>query len=155
MAVKPIPDGYHTVTPYLYVRGAAAAVEFYAEAFGAVERMRLPMPDGKVAHAEVQIGDSVVMLSDEMPEWGTTGPQTLGGASASICLYVADADSACARAVKAGATVVRPLQNQFYGDRSATVADPFGHVWTIATHVEDVPPEEMMTRMAAAAKPPG
>jgi PhnB protein len=155
MAVKPIPDGYHTVTPYLYIRGAARALDFYKKAFGAVELMRMATPQGKVGHAEIKIGDSHLMLADEHPEMGARGPESLGGASAGLCLYVEDADARFHQAVAAGAKVVRPLKDQFYGDRSGTVADPFGHVWTIATHKEDVPPEEMRKRAEAAMKEHG
>jgi PhnB protein len=143
---RPRPDGYHDVTPYLIVRGAAAAITFYERAFGATERMRLPMPGGKLGHAEVQVGDSVVMLADEMPEAGWKAPSSYGGTTVSLLVYVPDVDSAFDRAVGAGATVVRPLENQFYGDRTGTLTDPFGHMWTLATHVEDVSPEEMAAR---------
>lgn len=152
MPVQPIPDGYHTVTPYLYIKGAAKALEFYKTAFGAIELFRMPAPDGRIAHAEIKIGDSPVMLADEYPEMGARGPQTLGGASSSFLIYVADVDARFQQAVAAGATVSRPVKDQFYGDRSGTVTDPFGHMWTIATHVEDVPPEEMNRRMEAMAK---
>ena len=146
--VKPIPDGYHTVTSYLMVRNAAAAIEFYKKAFGAVELMRFPGPDGKIMHAEVKIGDSPVMLAEEMPDNGFVGPQSLGGAGVSLLLYVDNVDASFAQAVAAGATVRRPVQDQFYGDRSGTLADPFGHVWSISTHVEDVSPEEIDRRFA-------
>lgn len=149
MAVKPIPDGYHSVTPYIYVRGAADAIAFYEKAFGAVELMRLPMPGGMIGHAEIRIGDSVVMLSDEMPEWGNKSPQTLGGTSAGLMVYVPNVDALFAQAVAAGASVHKPLADQFYGDRSGSVLDPYGHNWTIATHTEDVPHEEMAARMDA------
>lgn len=148
MAVKPVPEGYHSVTPYLIVKGAAAAIEFYKQVFGATEIMRLPHGD-KLGHAEVMIGDSHVMLADEYPEMGTVGPLTLGGTSTGICLYVADCDSVVQRAVDAGAKLERPLQDQFYGDRSGTVIDPFGHKWTIATHIEDLSPDEICQRMTA------
>ena len=151
MSVKPIPDGYHSVTPYLTVRGAAKAIEFYKEAFGAVELLRMPMPDGSIAHAEVKIGDSPVMFGEENPAWGNKSPQSLGGTPSGLCIYVADCDAVFNRALAAGATVMKPLANQFYGDRSGTVIDPFGHAWTIATHVEDVAPEEMQKRMDAMA----
>jgi PhnB protein len=147
--VKPIPDGYHAVTPYLIVRGAANAIDFYREAFGAAELMRIPMPDGRLGHAEVRVGDSVVMLADENPEWGAVSPQALGNTPVGLCVYVADCDAVFNAAVAAGATVFRPLANQFYGDRSGTVIDPFGHKWTIATHVEDLTPEELRKRMEA------
>jgi PhnB protein len=149
MAVKPIPEGYHSVTPYLIVRDAAKAIEFYAQAFGAVELLRLPMPDGSVAHAEVKIGDSPVMFGEENPAWGSKSPQALGGTPAGLCIYVEDCDAVFNRAVTAGATVMKPLADQFYGDRSGTVIDPFGHQWTVATHIEDVSPADMKTRMDA------
>ena len=153
MAVKPIPDGYHTVTPYLIVNGAAKAIEFYAAAFGATELFRLPSPDGKLGHAEIKIGDSPVMLADEFPDMGAKGPQSYGGSPVSILVYVADVDAMTERAVAAGATIVRPLQDQFYGDRSSTLTDPFGHQWTLATHKEDVAPDEMQRRMDAMMAP--
>ena len=149
MVVKPVPDGYHTVTPYMTVRGAAKAIDFYKEAFGAVEVLRMPMPDGSVAHAEIKIGDSVIMMGEENPAWGNKSPQALGGTPTGLMIYVPDCDAVFARALAAGATVSKPLTDQFYGDRSGTVIDPFGHQWTLATHVEDVPPEEMQTRMDA------
>jgi PhnB protein len=146
MAVKPVPPGFHTVTAYLRIRGAAEALEFYRKAFGAEERYRMAMPDGKVGHAEIKIGDSIVMLADEFPDWNVKGPQSLGGTSVGICLYVEDSDAAFQRAIDAGATVLRPLQDQFYGDRSGTVTDPFGHEWTLSTHKENVPPDELERR---------
>jgi len=149
MPVKPVPDGYHAVTPYLIVKDAAGAIAFYAKAFGAEERMRCPMPDGRMGHAEIQIGDSVVMLADEFPEMDAKGPDALGGTPVGICLYVNDSDAVFARAVAAGAKVLRPLQDQFYGDRSGTVIDPYGHKWTISTHREDVSAEEIERRMKA------
>lgn len=148
--VKPIPDGYHTVTPYLIVKGAADALDFYKKAFGAEEIVRLPGPDGRVMHAEMRIGDSMVMLGEEALEVGFKSPQELGGSGVSIHLYVADADAAFARAVKAGAEVQMPLADMFWGDRHGRLSDPFGYVWAISTHKEDVPPEEMSARMAAA-----
>ncbi len=153
MSVKPVPDGYHTVTPYITVRNAAAALEFYKEAFGAVEVMRFDMPGGGIAHAEIQIGDSKVMLGDENPQWGNKSPQTLGGSAGGLCVYVEDCDAVYEKALAAGATVMKPLADQFYGDRSGTVIDPFGHAWTIATHKEDVSLDEMKRRMAALAPP--
>ena len=150
-ATRYIPEGYHTVTPYLIVRGAAQALEFYRKAFNAKELYRLPMPDGKVGHAELRIGDSQVMLADEMPEMSIRGPQSLGGSPVGMCLYVEDCDALFNQAVSAGAKVERPLADQFYGDRSGTVIDPYGHKWTIATHKEDVTPEEMQRRMAQQA----
>ena len=149
--VKPIPDGYHTVTPYLSIKGAAKALEFYAKAFGAKETVRMPgaEPDS-VGHAEIRIGDSPIMLADESP-FGKS-PLTLGGVSVSICLYVEDVDSAFQRAVEAGAKVVRPVADQFYGDRTGSLEDPFGHHWHLMTHKEDVSPEEMKRRMAEMMK---
>jgi PhnB protein len=152
MAVPTIPPGYHTVTPYLIIKGAAAALDFYKKAFGAVEKMRMPMPDGRVGHAEITVGDSHVMLADEFPEMGHKGPATLGGTSVGLAVYVPDCDAVFARALEAGAKQLKPMQNQFYGDRSGTITDPFGHQWTIATHIEDVSPEEMRRRMDAAMK---
>ena len=146
--VQSIPTGYHTVTPYLIVRNAAAALDFYKKAFGAVELMRFPGPGGKLMHAEMKIGDSPVMLADEMPEEGHVGPQTLGGAAVSLLLYVENVDARFAQAIAAGATVKRAVADQFYGDRTGTLADPFGHVWSLATHKEDVSMEEMQQRMA-------
>ena len=149
-AVKPIPDGYHSITPYLIVDGAAAAIDFYKKVFGASEMMLLPGPAGKVMHAEVKIGDSIVMLADEFPEMNVQGPASIGGSPVGICLYVEDVDATFNKAVDAGATVERPLQDQFYGDRSGTVVDPFGHKWTVCTHIEDLSPEEIQERMAQA-----
>jgi PhnB protein len=147
---KSIPDGYHNVTPYLIVNDAAAAIEFYKKAFGATELMRMPKPNGKIGHAEIRIGDSPIMLADEAPEMGARSPRTFGGSPVSIFLYVDDVDTTFARAVNGGAQVQRPLADQFYGDRTGGVEDPFGHVWYIATHVEDVSPEDMKKRAAAA-----
>lgn len=151
MAVKPIPEGYHTVTPYLIVNDGVRALDFYKQAFGATELFRMQKPDGKIGHAEIKIGDSPIMLADEHPEAGAKSAQSLGGSSVSILLYVEDADAVTERAIAAGAKVLRPLQNQFYGDRSAALADPFGHAWHVATHIEDVSPEEMRKRAEAAA----
>jgi PhnB protein len=153
MSVKPIPDGYHSVTPYLIVKGAARALEFYKKGLGAEERVRMPGPDGKIMHAEIQIGDSMVMLADEFPQMGAVSPQTIGGTPVGICLYVKDVDSLFKQAIAAGGKEERPVMNQFYGDRSGTLIDPFGHKWTIATHVEDVTGEEMQRRMAAMKQP--
>jgi PhnB protein len=150
MPVKAIPDGFRTVTPYLIVDGAAKALEFYVRAFGAEETFRFPTPDGKIGHAEIRIGDSMVMLADEYPGIGYKSPQAYGGTPVSICLYVADADKLFARAIAAGARVQRPVQDQFYGDRTGTLIDPFGHVWSISTHKEDVSPEEMQSRAKSA-----
>jgi PhnB protein len=147
--VQPIPAGYHSITPYLLVRDAGKALDWYAQALGARELMRFPLPGGGIAHAEVMIGDSHVMLADEVPDQGFVGPQTLGGAGVSLMLYVDDVDATFARAVAAGATSRRPVVDQFYGDRSGTLVDPFGHVWTIATHKEDVSAEEAQRRMKA------
>jgi PhnB protein len=152
MPVSHVPAGYHTVVPYITVRGAAAAIEFYKAAFGATEIMRFAGPDGGVAHAEIEISGSRVMLGDEMPAWGNRGPQSLGGASGGLCVYLPDVDAAFAKAVAAGATAFRPVQDQFYGDRSGTVVDPFGHVWTLATHIEDVSVAEMHRRCAEFMK---
>jgi PhnB protein len=152
MAIKPIPDGYRTVTPYLIIKGAADAIDFYKHAFGATEMLRMADPQGRVGHAEIKIGDSVIMLADEHPAMGYRSPRSLGGSSISILLYLEDVDGVFERAVKHGAKAQRPVENQFYGDRSGTLEDPFGHVWTVATHVEDVPPEEMKRRAEAAMK---
>jgi PhnB protein len=149
--VKPIPDGYHTVTPYLTIKDAARAIEFYARAFGAQEVERMTGPDGKsVMHAEIRIGDSTVMLSDEFPGKGTSSPQTLGGTTAAIFLYVPDVDKAFERAVHAGAKALMPPADMFWGDRFGTLVDPFGHEWAMATHKEDLSPEEIRRRGAAA-----
>ena len=149
MSVKHIPDGYHSVTPYLIVAGAARALDFYKKAFGAEEIIRVPQPDGRIRHAELRLGTSVIMLADENPETFARGPQSIGGTPVSLMVYVEDVDKVFARAVEAGATVERPLANQFYGDRTGGVVDPFGHRWYLATHVEDVAPEEMERRMKA------
>ena len=145
--VKAIPDGYPRVTPYLAVDGADAAIRFYTTVFGATERMRIPAPEGRIGHAELQLGDSVIMLSDEYPEMGVHGPKSLGGSPVTISVYVQDVDQTFARAIAAGATSIRAVENQFYGDRSGQFIDPFGHRWSVATHVEDVPPDEMEKRM--------
>ncbi len=152
MAVQPIPDGYHSITPYLILKGAANAIEFYQKAFGAAEFMRLDGPGGSVAHAEIQIGDSRIMLADECPDMNALAPQSPGSSGVGICLYVENVDEIVQQAIDAGAKVQRPLADQFYGDRSATLEDPFGHVWTVATHIEDVPPEEIDRRMAEMMK---
>jgi PhnB protein len=149
--VKPIPDGYPRVTPYLAVDGASEAIDFYTKVLGARERMRMPGPDGKIGHAELELGDSVIMLADEAPDIGHLGPKAHGGTSVTISVYVEDVDDVFDRAVREGATSLRPVEDQFYGDRSGQFEDPFGHRWSVATHVEDVPPEEMGKRAAAAA----
>lgn len=155
MPVSPIPEGYHTVTPYLILKDAAAAIEFYKKALGAVELFRMEAPGGKIGHAEIRIGDSPVMLADEYPDMGYKGPESLGGTSVSLMVYVADVDKIYAQAIAAGGKELRPLQNQFYGDRSGTLSDPFGHMWTISSHVEDVSEEEMAKRAEAAMKQAG
>src|SRR6266446_2265025 len=146
MAVKPIPEGYHSVTPYLIIRGAAEAIDFYKRVFGATELMRMPGPDGKLGHAEIRIGDSAIMLADEHPEMGHRSPQSLGGAGVSLMVYVERVDEVFKRAVASGAKELQPVKDQFYGDRSGTLQDPFGHTWTVATHIEDIPPDEMRRR---------
>jgi PhnB protein len=150
MPVKPIPDGYHTATPVLIVNGASSAIEFYKRAFGAKERMRFDDPSGRVAHGEIKIGNSTIMLADESPKMEFKSPETLGGTTATIHLYVENVDAVAKQALAAGAREVRPVQNQFYGDRSGTFADPFGHLWNVATHVEDVSMDELQKRMKAA-----
>ena len=150
MTVRAVPEGYSTVTPYLIVAGAADAIDFYRRAFGAKELMRFGGADGKIAHAELQIGDSRIMLSDEHPQMGFRSPRSLGGSGTGLMLYVDDVDRVFKRAVDAGGKTHHDVENQFYGDRSGTLIDPFGHVWTISTHVEDVPPEEMQRRMEAS-----
>jgi PhnB protein len=149
--VKPIPDGYHTATPYLIVKGAGKAIEFYKKAFGATELMR--MGDGdKIHHAEIKIGTSPIMLADEAPQMGALSPETIGNSPVTIMLYVEDVDATFAKAVSAGAKVERPLADQFYGDRTAALTDPFGHKWYIATHIEDVPHDELEKRSKAMQK---
>ncbi|WP_035795621.1 VOC family protein [Kitasatospora mediocidica] len=150
-SVKPLPDGYPRLSPYLFVAGAAAAIDFYATVFGATQRGdRMTGPDGRVGHAELQLGDSVIMLADEYPEVGARGPKTVGGTPVLLNVYVEDVDAVFETALAHGATVLRPLANQFYGDRSGSFADPFGHHWSVATHIEDVPPQEMAERAKAA-----
>ncbi|MBS1910938.1 MAG: VOC family protein [Bacteroidetes bacterium] len=149
-SVNPIPEGYRGITPYITVRDAASAIEFYRNAFGATETMRIMQPDGRVGHAELLIGSAPIMLSDEFPEHGITGPQTLGGTPVTMHLYVEDVDAFAERAVAAGATLLRPVANQFYGDRGGKLQDPYGHAWWVATHVEDVSPEEMQRRAGEA-----
>jgi len=148
--VKPVPDGYSTVTHYLTIRGAAKAIDFYTQAFGAKELFRMPAPDGKVMHAEILIGNSHIMLADESPRSETKAPQTLNGSTSGIFLYVEDVDAAFHQALKAGARETQPLENQFWGDRFGKLTDPFGHRWMLASHVEDVSPAEMEERMSAA-----
>ena len=152
MAVKAVPEGYHTATPYLIVDDAARALEFYRKAFGATERMRMAAPGGKIGHAEITIGDSAIMLADEHPEMGYRGPRAIGGSPVSIHLYVENVDEVFPRALAAGGTVLQPVKDQFYGDRSGTLRDPFGHVWNVATHKEDLSPEEMHRRAQAMMK---
>jgi PhnB protein len=152
MAVKPIPEGYHTITPYLIVKGAARAIEFYKQAFGATEIMRYPGPNDTIMHAEIKIGDSVVMLADEPAGGEFRTPQALGGSTVGLMIYVQDVDRVFKNAVSLGARETRPVQDQFYGDRSGNLTDPYGHIWTIATHKEDVSQQEMQRRMAALPK---
>jgi PhnB protein len=146
--VKPIPEGYPRVTPYLCVDGASAAIDFYRSVLGATERTRMTGPDGKVGHAELQLGDSVIMLSDEYPDMQVRGPKAVGGTPVTVHVYVEHVDEVFDRAVKRGARPLRPVENQFYGDRSGQFEDPFGHRWNVASHVEDVPPDEMQRRAA-------
>jgi len=145
--VNPIPADYSGITPYLSVKGAADAIEFYKKAFGAIEMMRLPNPDGTLGHAEIKIGNALVMLADEYPDYGNLSPKTLGGSSVRLHMYVEDVDAFFEKAVAAGAKVLIPVADQFYGDRSGRLEDPFGHVWLVSTHVEDVSPDEMERRM--------
>jgi PhnB protein len=144
--VKPIPEGYHSVTPYLVIDGAAAAIDFYKKVFGATEKYRMTMPNGRLGHAEITIGDSVVMLADEHPEQGHRGPKSLGGTPVGLMVYVENVDSVAAKFVANGGKILRPVQDQFYGDRSGTFEDPFGHQWTVGTHKEDLTPEEIERR---------
>jgi len=147
-SVKPVPDGYHTVTPYLIISGAAEALEFYAKAFGAVEVMRFKGPGEKIMHAEISIGDSRIMIADEFPQMGAVSPQSIGGTAVGLALYVENVDTVFTRALSAGATTVSAVKDQFYGDRSGTLLDPFGHRWTISTPIEDVSPEALERRAA-------
>ena len=151
MGVSAKPEGYHSVTPYLIVDGAEEAIRFYEKALGATEVLRLPMGD-KIGHAEIKIGDSMVMLSDEWPDMGKLGPKARGGATSSLMIYLDNVDAAFDRAVAAGGTVERPVEDQFYGDRSGSFTDPFGHSWTLSTHVEDIPEDEIQRRMAEWTK---
>jgi PhnB protein len=146
--VKPLPDGYHSVTPYLFLRDAGKAIEFYKNVFSASEKMRMSGPSGRVMHAEIKIGDSTVMLADENPDMGVQGPQSIGGTATSVHVDIENVDGVVQKAVEAGAKLVRPVKDQFYSDRSGTLIDPFGHMWSVATHIEDVSPEEMRKRMA-------
>lgn len=148
--VKPIPEGFHSLTPYLFIKGAASAIDFYKNVFGATEVVRMPGSGGQVMHAELKIGDSILMLGDENPQMGALAPQSPGATGCGINVYIPDVDAVVQMAVQAGAKLVRPVKDQFYGDRSGTLIDPFGHMWTVATHIENVTPEEMRKRMAAA-----
>jgi PhnB protein len=150
MTTRPVPEGYSTITPYLIVTGAENAIEFYKKVFGATELMRFAQPDGKIGHAEIKIGNSMVMLADESPAMGYRSPESLGGSGTGIMLYVEDVDTVFQRALEAGAKTHQAVKDQFYGDRSGSLIDPFGHMWTVATHVEDVSPEEMQRRMEAS-----
>jgi PhnB protein len=146
--VNPIPQGYHSVTPYLFIKGAAEAIEYYKKVFAATERMRMPGPNGRIMHAEIEIGDSTVMISDENPQVNSRSPQTIGGTSCCLHVYVKDVDTTVQAAANGGAKITQPVENRFYGDRTGTLIDPFGHMWSVATHIEDVTPEEMKKRMA-------
>jgi PhnB protein len=148
--VQAIPEGFHAVTPYLALADAAKAIAFYEAALGAKEVFRLPMPDGKIAHAEIQIGNSRIMLSQEMPGWGNTSAKTMGGSPIGLCVYTENVDALAERFVAAGGKLIRPISNQFYGDRTGQFEDPEGYKWTLAQHIEDVSPEEMAARMAKA-----
>lgn len=148
--VKPIPEGFHTATPYIVCKPAADAIEFYKKAFGAVEVMRMAGPDGRIGHAEIKIGDSYIMLADEHPEMSIHSPQHYGGSPVSVLLYVGNADATVTTAVAAGAKIIRPLKDEFYGDRAGTIVDPFGHQWYIHTHIKDVSPEEMQNAAAGS-----
>lgn len=151
--VNPVPSGYGSVTPYLHARGAAKAIAFYKKAFGAKELMRIGSPGGKIGHAELQIGSSRIMLADEHPEFGALSPAALGGSPVALHLYLEDVDKVVKRAVRAGATLDRPVENKFYGDRMGTVTDPFGHIWHVSTHIEDMTARELRRRAAAMTKP--
>ena len=149
MTVKPVPEGYHTVTPYLYVKGGAKALDFYKKAFGATELLRMEGPGGSIGHAEIKVGDSPIMLADESPEMGARSPQSYGGSAVGLMVYVPDVDATVKRAVDAGAKLDRAVEDKFYGDRMGSIKDPFGHIWYIATHIEDISPEEMKRRSEA------
>ncbi|MGH2749213.1 MAG: VOC family protein [Actinomycetota bacterium] len=148
MAINPIPEGYPRVSPYLYVNGGNEALDFYTKVFGAAERARMPGPDGKIMHAELEVGDSIIMLSDEFEQFGNRSPRSIGGTPVLISVYVEDVDETFNRAVEMGAKSIQPVQDQFYGDRSGQFEDPFGHRWSVASHIEDVSPEEMAKRAA-------
>ncbi len=150
MSTNPVPEGYPRLTPYLYVDGAAAAIDFYCAVFGATERVRFSAPGGRLGHAELEIGDSVLMLADEFPDMGVRGPKTIGGTAMSLMIYVDDVDAVVGKAASLGATVLREVENKFYGDRAGQIEDPFGHRWDVTTHIEDVPPDEMARRAAEA-----
>ena len=147
---NPIPDGYPRVIPYLIVDGGTAAIDFYTSVLGATERMRMPAPDGKIGHAELELGDSLIMLADEFPDMDARGPKAMGGTPVSLMVYVEDSDAVFDRAIEAGAKSLQPVEDKFYGDRSGRFEDPFGHRWDVATHVEDIPPDEMAKRAAEA-----
>jgi len=146
--VKPIPDGYPRVTPYLCVDGASDAIDFYCAVFAAQERVRMPAPGGKIGHCELAIGDSLIMLADEFPEMGGVSPKSVGGTPVTMMVYVEDVDAVVAKAVEAGATAIGTIDDMFYGDRAGQIEDPFGHRWHVATHIEDVAPDEMARRAA-------
>lgn len=153
--VKPIPDGYPQITPYLYIDGAEAAIEFYGAVLGTKERMRMGGPGGRIGHAELELGDSVIMLADEAPDMGAKGPKLIGGSPVTLSVYIDDVDAVFDRAIEAGASQIRPVETQFYGDRSGMFEDPFGHRWNVSSRVEEVPPEEMAKRAAAAMEAAG
>jgi PhnB protein len=153
--VKPIPEGYHSLTPYLYIKGAAKAIDFYKKIFGATETVRMPGPNGTIGHAELKIGDSAIMLADENQQHTALGPETVGGTPIGLLLYVSNVDDITKKSIEAGAKLDRPVENMFYGDRQGTITDPFGHKWFISTHIEDVTPDEMKKRMAAMAQRAG
>ena len=152
MPVKPLPEGYHSVTPYLMIKGAAEAIGFYQRAFGATELFRLAQPNGQIGHAEIKVGDSTIMLADPCEQGAFRNPQSLGGSSVGLHVYVKDVDAQFAQALSAGAKAVKPVQDQFYGDRTGTLEDPFGHIWFLATHKEDLTPEEISQRAEALFK---
>jgi PhnB protein len=153
--VKAIPEGYHSVTPYIVVDDAARAIEFYRKAFGASELMRMPAPDGRIGHAEIRIGDSRIMLADEFPDMGARSPRAIGGSPVHLYLYVEDVDAMTGKALASGARALRPVKDQFYGDRSGTIEDPFGHIWHVSTHKEDMPPDELKRRADKAMQQSG